>query len=290
MDNTTLSEQLLPFFKPTAEPLTNEQTLSVLKEKFVAYPEVIRCLTDTSCNEFVLLSFLKTAEHSYVKVRGYGTINECNEKAKTIVKNVDSRFPIAIAKLGQWAYVTSDPDKVSKETVNVIDDKEITHSEHVDILINEHTTRQMRNEKEKDKDIHTRAATLTTDQRPPLETFIYNKVKVYETNKQIEFLGKKLTLLKDRQALLKAIIQSDPQFEVCWLKEYKDQLLRVGIKESAITEDAIQTALNNIALPQIYTDTHHDVAMPLDIQCQLKKRLEEVENEYNNLRYAAVNF
>ena len=138
---SSISEQILPFFKPNEECLSNQQLSFAVRDKVIAYPEVVRSITDPRNNDFVLLSFLTSPEHNYVKVRGCGSLPECKEKAKEIIKSVDSRFPIAIAKLGQWCYITSDPEKVSKETIKIIDEKEVTHDENVDLLIKEHENR-----------------------------------------------------------------------------------------------------------------------------------------------------
>lgn len=265
----SLADQILPFFKPNTACLTDEETSSALQEKYIAYPEVIRSITDPGENNYALLSFLKSHDHSYVKVRGYGSLVECKDKAKSIIKLVDSRFPIAIAKVGQWVYVTSEPKEVSKETIKIVDEKEVTHKEHVDVLMAEHEKKITVAEESSANERH-------IDNKTPLEAFILSKVKVYETYKQIQFLDKKISLLKERQALLLKLIEDNSQYETVWLKEYMTQLASVGIRESTITETVLKEA-SKMDLPKI-------------LCVDITKRLEEVESEYNKLRYSSVNF
>jgi hypothetical protein len=264
-----LVDQILPFFNSLKSYLTIEETLSALDKKLVAYPEVIRSLNDPS-DDYVLLSFLKSPQGCYVKVRGTGNLESCKEKAKNIIQKIDSRLPIAIAKLGQWCFVTTDPDQLSKETIKIIDDKEITHKEHVNILIDEHE-KKIKGTEEKNERVS------TTEMNDDLNSYIRRKVMLYETYKQIEFLDKKLSLLKERQSLLNSLNnESSDKFENLWYEEYRRQLSQVGIDKTNITLEKIS---------QIESLT------PLIVEkTQLVEKLTENENNYNNLKYSSVDF
>jgi hypothetical protein len=267
-----LSDQILPFFKPNYDCLSVEETYSALNKNLIAFPEVIRYLTDPQKDgdSFVLLSFLKSNEHCYVKVRGYGNLDTCKDKAKEIIKSVDSRLPIAIARLGQWCYVTSEPNLVSKETIKLIDDKEVSHKEHVEILISEHE----RTTKKVDDEINERDV-KDAEIKDDLASYIREKVMIYETYKQIQFLTSKLNLLKERQSLLIAINKElAEKYESLWYDEYMAQLATSGIKSTNITPEKIS---------QIEEENR-------ELLVGDRKRLKEVEKEYNNLRYSAVEF
>jgi hypothetical protein len=272
-----LSDQLLPFFKPYAECLTQEQLMNAVQEKLVAFPEVVRTLNDPQTDEdkFVLISFLKSNQHSYVKVRGYGTFETCRDRAKQIIKSVDSRLPIAIAKLGQWCYVTSDPKQVSKNTIKIVDDKEITQKEHVDLLLAEQEAKTK--ELDKSDDIDTRLKQISTvGKEDELHEFIRRKVMIYETYRQIEFLEKKLTLLHERQGLL-ILLTSDNPLEHVWYKEYMNTLSRVGIKQSAITPEMLYEIQQKSKESTMNKD-------------EAKETLTKNEEEYNKLRYSVSEF
>lgn len=269
--NIPLAEQILPFFDPSKRHLTTEETFAALHQKLVPFPEVIRSLNDPQDNDtFVLLSFLKSSNDSYVKVRGFGNLDSCKEKAKTIMKTVDSRLPIAIARLGQWCYVTEKPDELSKETVKLIDGKEITHKEHVDVLLSEHEN------KKTDEVIEARNEP-DVDEENTLLLYIRFKVMLYETYKQIQFLNMKLDLLKRRQVLINALNKNlSEKYENLWYDEYTSQLSKVGIKSTKITPEKLTEI-------EMLTDLPED-----DID--FKKELKKNETNYNNLRYAAVDF
>lgn len=266
-----LIDQIRPFFNPSKRHLTHEETSSAARIKLIPFPEVIRSVNDpqVDTDTYVLLSFLKSTEHSYVKVRGFGNLESCKEKAKQIIKSVDSRIPIALARVGQWCYVTSDPAKHSKETVKIIDDKEITHKEHVELLISEHLKKEQESESKEDS--------IDTPVSNDLHNYIREKVMLYETHKQIQFLKTKLDLLVERQSLLATINKKcSEKYENCWYAEYMKQLSVVGIKTTHITEDKISELEKEISLVEDEPD--------------LKKKLKQNEDKYNGLRYAAVDF
>lgn len=268
----SLVDQILPFFNPTINYLTSEETVKALNKNLVAFPEVIRSLNDpqVDTDTYVLLSFLKSQnQESYVKVRGYGNLESCKEKAKQIVKSIDSRLPIAIARLGQWCYVTPDPKKVSKETIKLIDDKEVTHKEHVDTLLSEYE----KNTKNEDEIKEVPQDLLGED----LISFIKEKVKMYESYKQIQFLNMKLSLLNERQSILLSINkQSSDKYEEIWFDEYLSQLAKVGIKTTNISIERLKEIENEIILINDVTN--------------LKEKLRENESKYNSLRYSTVDF
>lgn len=268
----SLDDQILPFFDPKKPPLSTEETSAAVNSKLIAFPEVIRSLNDPQLNTetFVLLSFLKSNDHSYVKVRGYGDLESCKEKAKQIVKSIDSRLPIAIAKLGQWCYVTSEPNKLSKETIKLIDDKEITQQEHVDLLLSEH---------EKNTALNEKPITRSNDEeKSDITVYIRRKVMMYETYKQIQFLNMKLSLLNERQTLLLHLNDNQRnEFEKEWYAEYLRQLLLVGIKDTNITSEKLKDIESEI--PPLLFDSGDS-----------KEKLKENEEKYNNLKYTTVDF
>jgi hypothetical protein len=264
-----LVDQILPFFNPKNRDLSDEETNSAITKNLVSFPEVIRSLNDPQLEDtYVLLSFLVSSPHNYVKVRGYGNLESCKKKAKQIVQSVDSRLPIAIARLGQWCYVTSDPIQVSKEKIKLIDDKEVTHKDHVNTLISEHEKNQQANISEQPK--------VTNELKEDLNSYIREKVMMYETYKQIQFLTKKIELLEERQSLIRAInSEYFDEYEESWYREYLTQISKIGIKETNITIDMMKEIEGSIKKVE---------------GSDLRKRLDEVENKYNNLKYSSVDF
>lgn len=283
----TLREQLdSPILNPSHPALTAEQTETAVKNNLHAYPEVIRSLNDpVQGNNFVLLSFLEgVPEHGqeairFIKVRDYGNLNFCTTRAKEIIQNTDSRIPIAIAKIGAWCRFTTDPSKFSSETINVIDGKDCTTvSDAASKLAKEFEQKKEDEEQEKEIARQRRSKVLAEADSKQIKFYILNKVKLFETNKQIKFITKKLECHKKRAEVLSALIskQSD-MFEEDWHKKYMDMLMDEDVTKSDITVEVMKEL------------EHVEDKKLLDLSLdELKKIYEDICNQMESISISQV--
>lgn len=247
---SSLAEQILPHFKPGAPPLTFEETESCLKEKLVAYPSVLRSKNDHLSSDYVLLSFLQSPEGSYVKVRGVADSLEKSKKIATeIVKNIDSYIPIAISKMGEWCFVTNNPEKISQTQYKLIDEKLITHNENVEILKKE-VENNTKNQVEKDERLLSkRIELLKENTEDNLKNYIRQKVMLFENEKQLIFAKKKIELFTRKKYLLACLLMKQSEkYDMSWFEDYKKDLLSFGSKPTEVTEEVIKKIQEDIDL------------------------------------------
>jgi hypothetical protein len=258
-----LAEQVLPYFQPSA-PSLQEPVMS----KIVEYPEVIRSINDSPTNDYVLVSFLKKNENDvcYVKIRGTGSKEECIEQAKYITQNIDSKFQIAIGQQGKWLYATNEPDKVSSDVVKLIDDKFVTHNEAVNILVKE-SSQKTKNIKDK-QNLEERACNLDKVECDNIRDYINNKIKLYDTNKQISYVEEKLKmLLKKRDLQIQYNnLTNQNDYEAKYYPEYVKYLKDIGVTTFIKKEE--------LDVPEVSTD------LTLD---EVTEKLNETNYELNNL-------
>lgn len=273
------ADNFMAGFDPHAPPLTDEQATIAYKNLIVGYPEVVRSLhTPNPLNEYVALSFLTSPIASYVKVCAVGSIDACNTRAREIIRNVDSRVPVAVGKLGSWCLVTNKPSLVSKETIRLVDNQEIVTEDHAEVLINKQTKEAQAAEALARKEINARVATLTQEEWDNTTAYIRKKVMLFENKKQIDFVKKKLDILQKRQSLLATILYLQRnQYESEWYSKYLETMKEVGMKETDITPDNIAELENDIDKSLLDT--------PLE---DLVESLQEVSLAYSQLTYVSM--
>lgn len=271
----TLAEQILPHFKPHTPPLSFEETQSCLKEKMVAYPSVLRSKDDHLSSDYVLLSFLQSPEGSYVKVRGVSdSLEGCKKIATQIFQKIDSCIPIAISKMGEWCFVTNNPEKISQRQFKVIDEKMITHSENVEMLKKEVENNLKKQLNEDETSLKNRIESLKDYNEDTLKNYIRQKVMLFENEQQLNYAKKKVALFTRKKFLLACLLMKQSErYDMSWFEDYKKELSAVGSKPTEVTEDAIKRIQEEID----FSSEERDVA-------ELQEELASVNAQLNDLK------
>lgn len=280
MSNSSYTKEniYLNNFDPNADPLTLKEAKEAIKDKLLAYPEVIRSIKIPSNDEYVLLSFL-IDKINYVRINGYGSLDYVKKKAIDIVKNYDSKLPMIIAKVGVWNPVTNEPNEISQETIKIVDDKVITHNENAKRILDIREKEIEKNQNIKKDDLEHRAKTLlNVEETNILREYIRKKVMLYENERQLEHLKKKENLFEKRKNVLSCILlKTRDNFENKWYDDYLKELKNVGIKETQIKVDSL------LEIENYYSN---DELLKLS-QEELEEKLSEIQYELNNLQFKA---
>ncbi len=242
-----------PFKSRTSEsPLSPEQTKAALSQLYsnelVEYPRVERTYADPPIanQTFVLVSFAPSQGatpdddgcYGCLKVRGvYGRLDEADERAEYIVKNVDSLQSILTAFVGRpFPLIKCDGEKygavlrnieVKKKTEKVMDAdaKEKRYEEHREIADIKKREENLKQDVQRDKEDIPEGELYTTmrvKRSQLIFTFIENARKMEQLQALIRTTDREIREMDD----------SNPEYK----KEYMDRYMAAR-KESGFKDD-----------------------------------------------------
>ena len=241
-------------WRPDKDPkLTDSQTDEALKDlnvdDFITnYPRIERHYCDPPIfgQKFCLVSFIpsqgakpdKDGIYGMFKSRGnFATIEEANEKAESLIQNIDSYHKIYHCYVGRPFPATSS-SKYSAETAEVDIKKKITN------VISEDVLAKKREEQKEIDEIKEREKRLLAESKraeegipeDPVETYTVNRVKYAQLTWTYIETGKKMEQMKENiiktREILKEMDEENPDF----ITKYRSKYMKAR-EESGIPDD-----------------------------------------------------
>jgi len=246
-----------------------EEELELAKDTVVSFPRVIRSISEKGVG-FAILSFLETNDGSYVKLRGVAsTKDECNKLATKILKHCDSKIPLVYVKAGSWVPVTNYPKKIATEMYKLVDGVIVADEKKVDeidrtekVLEQYYQNEDAESAREMEKR-RTLLSSQTVDE--DVNAYVVKKMMLHETRKQIDFISKKLQLMKDREVALIDLMSHD-NHENDWYAEYEDKLKKIGQTVTPLNAD-------------------FELSKPKSSRTECLNSLKIITDNFNNLKF-----
>jgi hypothetical protein len=230
-----------------APPLTKEETKNACAELIRNYPAVSRHGVDPAidgqeitCLSFMLLKEPKNGVYGFVKCRGsHRDVDAATKKCETLIKEVDSVFPIHQAKTGYWVPITNNP-AYSEDRLDVkTKEQEIALRDQAQKDQVRQTQQKSRELEEKKKEVETRDIDADPES---LDFYTKKKVSQKELKGYIDSGVQKLNYLKKQlKKINKEVLEINKKHPVYidqWLDNYNKSRENVGLPP--ITEEALE--------------------------------------------------
>lgn len=230
------------WYQPDASPLSKKEEEAAYEGQ-INYPKVIRQRKDPPIvnQTHSLLSFLFLPEShngvfAFVKCRGvYGDKTSADDAGKKIIRDVDSKFKINIAPVGQWVPITDD-SRFCAEDVDV----KMNEDDPDEIQLNDDAVKETERRHEKiRKDLQDRAKKLLDPNDDPyadeegIKYYIMRRVTracakqyIEEEEKKKQDLIKKLESIEE---IIAGIEEKFPSYKEEWLTVYNKGRKDVGL-------------------------------------------------------------
>lgn len=215
------------------------------------------CDVDIPGQRFVLVSFVPTVNakpddkgvYGFMKVRGsYETEKDAVERAKYIVKNIDSYNTIKVAYVGRPFPLTCDA-KFSKQV------DEVKLDEMAEDAIKEDIKSKMRDEKKKKEEIEARQKNLQVEidneSKSPIENYTMLRFKVANLMTYKDTVEKKLEEIKNNIekgiSEVKAMDIEYPEFKDEYRDRYNNARKELNIPDTPESNEVL-SYFNNMDL------------------------------------------
>lgn len=252
-DKPQQPEWLIPDYPPL--DIKDATGQSAVNGQLHSYPKVVRTRADPpltgqrlGCLSFMLFDEVKTLRngkkvHGFVKLRGnWADETLARHESKKIVCEVDSKYQILIAPVGEWVPIT-DEQSFIKEMYDV-DDEDSPYS-----LRGDAAKKRDAEERRKMREIQENAEEAefgpTPDDDP--ESLDYYTMKMSVENTLIEARDNEMKKIEDikrklrkTQRILKRLEVDHPEYREAWLDHYNAARAKVGLVEYVPTEQHIR--------------------------------------------------
>jgi len=234
------------WFQPDTE-LTNEELEAAYKAQ-IKYPQIVKKRVDPpiegqewACLSFMVLDKPHKGIYAFVKCRGCWPDDPqkgpkiANREAKRIVKEVDSKFSVKIAKTGAWVPVTND-EIYDKEDHLIREDIETGKVQ--DDPIRKAEERQQKRMTELQKKYEALKDKSCKDDpeydKESIAYFSMKKVTLMSLKKYIEDGEKKLAELRRKEAQvvfeIEELQEKYPNYEAEWVDIYNAKRKDAGLE------------------------------------------------------------
>ena len=232
------------WLQPDAPKLKGEQLQAAVATQIVSYPQVVRSMIDPPLPgqtrgtlSYMLFDQPKTTKngrpiYGFVKLRGNWP-DEFNAKreASKIVKEIDSKFSIRIATVGEWVPITDD-DTFAKEMLDV------KASDQQPQIRDEAMKKKESDQRDKMRQIQDREEQLKTkgdvyDNPDSLDYYTMKVVTEMKVTEMLEQLENRLNHLKGKAVEVRdelfELEKKHPEYEDKWLDCYNAERAKTGI-------------------------------------------------------------
>lgn len=273
------------------EPLNGAIGRAAVNGQIVAYPKIIRSRIDPPIPDqvYCLISFLhfdkehiakdrhgkETKIKTLVKVRGtFGTENEAIRKAAELVRNVDSTFEIAVARVGKWEPVVEDIGSWSAEKVSAESEKQL-EAQQSQVEIRRQKTKEYEESKKMQEFQENQRKLIEEDSSKDPESLDFATMqsviflKLHRDRKELKAKLDNLTKkLKDQHETLEYMRRRHPEhFENdAWLEHLNKARRKTSLVEEALTpeeRDVFGKRLDKTRVPKGVTRTPKRVMLNL---------------------------
>lgn len=236
------------WFSPDTPSLSSEALEKAINEQIDSYPKVVRKMDDPEIlgQKYGNLSFMLLEKpvrfkgkpiYGYVKLRGnYSNEQDCKTAAKKIIEEVDSKFQIKIAHVGQWVPITEFNGVVKDIT-------DVGFSESAKNQGAENIQGEARKQKDKEAKRHLREIEEAKRQLieeddiyenpESLEFYTMKRVTYGKLVEAIDIQERKLAEIKtsliENTIILKRLDQENSSYKDKWLDEYNQKREKVSI-------------------------------------------------------------
>ncbi len=229
------------WFQPSAKPLTSSEE-DVAFQNQTYYPKIVRKRIDDPITnqEWCNLSFLflpepKNGVFGFVKVRGCWPNQQiASDEAQKIIREVDSKFRIGIAKVGTWIPI-SDDDKYFNELMDARCDKD-------EALLNDEAVKEAEQRHKKiQREIKERQEQLLDPDQDPysdlegLDYYTMTTITKLHLEKYIREQEQKLSdfkmKLESTKGKLENLEKIHPEYADDWVERYNEKRRESGLKD-----------------------------------------------------------
>lgn len=190
--------------------------------------------------------------YGFVKIRGnWRDVNEATANGADIIKNVDSKFKIHLAPVGQWVPISED--------ISFIQEQIDVKMKEQDIALRDQAARDKIAEQKKiaaelvEAEERLKNGGDVYDDQESLDFYTMKRVTLHklqeERDKYIAHLKTIQTKLSETVELLKTLEESHPNYESEWNDNYNKELGRVGIKCHVPNADYVREYYGMIGKP-----------------------------------------
>ena len=237
-----------PWMIPNYPPLKCDDPIgqAAVNGQLVEYPKVVRQRGDKPMRsqQVGLISFMlfkeprkfKTGQpvYGFFKLRGnYSSKCEAENRAGKIIREMDSRFVIRMAPVGQWLPITEEMgfckdilDIKMREEEPALRDKAIKEKQKKERKRMKEIQRAEREVKESG-DVY--------DDPSSLDFYTMKRVTELRLKEQIEFRKKGITSMENKvkatQKILKRLELENPEYSNQWLDRYNEKRKEGGIPD-----------------------------------------------------------
>lgn len=222
-----MEEELKKYYNPfTNIKLTDEQKNAFIEDKLV-YPVRFNTLRQNIIGELYLISFMCIGDRKYIKIRGHAPNKD---KAIELAKNIadsDTYFYIVIGECETWYEVVPQNEIKSRETISLVDQSVILDNEE---KIKEQIDKEKQEIQKRVEQLKVKSK-FVSEQVSPLDLLIHNRVKIYDTKRQLEYIQKKFEIMEKRLRCLAGIVNHYEEridSKEDWYEYYKSKLLETG--------------------------------------------------------------
>lgn len=206
--------------------LTDDQKNAFVSDK-VIYPIRFTRLQQSVIGELYLISFMCIENRKYIKIRGHAANKD---KAVDLAKKIaedDTYFYIVIGEEGIWYEVVPQNEVKAKETFTLVDQTIILENEK---SIKEQIDKEKQEIQKRVEQLKTKNK-LIREQVSSLDLLIHNRIKIYDTKRQLDYIQKKFEIMKKRLRCLAGIVnhyEKISDLKEDWYEYYKDKLSETG--------------------------------------------------------------
>lgn len=282
-----MEEKLPEWMVPGYPPLKCDDSVgqASVNGQLVYYPKVVRQRGDKPIRnqQLGLLSFMLFQEpkkfqtgqsvYGFVKLRGnYASKSEAKNRGGKIIREMDSRFPIRVAPVGQWVPITEEMGFCK----DVLD---IKMSEKQQSLQDKAIKEKQKTERQKMKEIQRAERELKEsgdiyDDPSSLDFYTMKRVTELRLKEQIEFRKRGIDSMEEKrkvtQKILKRLELENPKYIDQWIDNYNEQRKKGGIADYIPPEKQLETYKEEVSAIVLEDDL---------LKMNLEEMVEKVSNE-----------
>ena len=254
MEDRKLPEWMVPGYPPLK--CDDSVGQASVNGQLVYYPKVVRQRGDKPIRsqQLGLLSFMLFQEpkkfqtgqpvYGFVKLRGnYASKSEAENRGGKIIREMDSRFPVRVAPVGQWVPITEEMgfckdilDIKMSEQEHSLQDKAIKEKQKIE-------RRRMKEIQRAEREL--KEAGDIYDDPSSLDFYTMKRVTELRLKEQIEFRKRGIDSMEEKrkltQKILKRLELENPEYTDQWIDNYNEQRKKGGIADYIPPEKQIET-------------------------------------------------
>jgi len=234
------------WFNPEYPPLksTDDIGKASVNGQVIEYPQVVRKMVDPviSGQEYGNISFMLFEKprmfrgkpiYGYAKMRGnHSNSDACRFDAYRIIREVDSKFQVRIAKVGNWVPITEN-DSVVEDLYDVRNNDEEKHLRDEIVKEKEKESRRLANEiREAEEALKT--GDDIYDKPESLDFYTMKRVTEMRIVEAVEIAERKLkelyNTLAETHMILHILDEKNPEYKNEWIDNYNFERSKTSIQ------------------------------------------------------------